>query len=171
MSPWSGDPDDHERLLATTPEPVVILPAEHSGQVPLETREAIEDRFKDGDLNVLVCTMTLELGVDLGQLLSVILRNVPPRPSNYAQRAGRAGRREERVALIVTFAGSGLPHDSLLLRPPGRDDPRRDPPARRSSWTTSGSSPATPAPSPWNCAARTCPPGWASSSPTIPRAT
>ena len=118
MSPWSGDPDDHERLLATTPEPVVILPAEHSGQVPLETREAIEDRFKDGELNVLVCTMTLELGVDLGQLLSVILRNVPPRPSNYAQRAGRAGRREERVALIVTFAGSGLPHDAYYYAHP-----------------------------------------------------
>lgn len=54
--------------------------------------------------------------MDLGQLVAVILRNVPPKPSNYAQRAGRAGRREERVALVVTFAG-GLPHDSYYARP------------------------------------------------------
>ena len=111
MRPWNGDPDDYERRLASVAEPVVILAEEHSGQVPLEARQEIEERFKTGGLNLLVCTMTLELGVDLGQLLSVILRNVPPRPSNYAQRAGRARCREERVALIVTFAG-GMPHDS-----------------------------------------------------------
>jgi ATP-dependent helicase YprA (DUF1998 family) len=119
MRPWNGDPYDYERRLASGTEPLVILAEEHSGQVPLEAREQIEARFKDGGLNLLVCTMTLELGVDLGQLLSVILRNVPPRPSNYAQRAGRAGRREERVALIVTFAG-GTPHDSYYYARPGR---------------------------------------------------
>lgn len=117
MQPWQGDRDDHERLLAASDAPLVVKPEEHSGQVPLENREDIEERFKDGDLNLLVCTMTLELGVDLGQLLAVILRNVPPRPSNYAQRAGRAGRREERVALIVTFAG-GMPHDSYYYARP-----------------------------------------------------
>jgi len=117
MRPWNGDPDDYERRLAFGTEPLVILAEEHSGQVPLEARQDIEARFKNGDLNLLVCTMTLELGVDLGQLLSVILRNVPPRPSNYAQRAGRAGRREERVALIVTFAG-GMPHDSYYYARP-----------------------------------------------------
>ncbi|MFJ9327352.1 DEAD/DEAH box helicase [Streptomyces sp. NPDC101230] len=117
MAPWQGDPDDHERLLAASDAPLIVKPEEHSGQVPLETREDIEERFKDGDLNLLVCTMTLELGVDLGQLLAVILRNVPPRPSNYSQRAGRAGRREERVALIVTFAG-GMPHDSYYYARP-----------------------------------------------------
>ena len=117
MRPWAGDPADHERRLATVAEPVTILAAEHSGQVPLEARQDIEERFKTGDLNLLVCTMTLELGVDLGQLLAVILRNVPPRPSNYAQRAGRAGRREERVALIVTFTG-GLPHDAYYYAHP-----------------------------------------------------
>lgn len=114
---WDGDPTDHERQLACGDEPLVVKAEEHSGQVPLETREQIEERFKTGDLNLLVCTMTLELGVDLGQLLAVILRNVPPRPSNYAQRAGRAGRREERVALIVTFAGT-MPHDSYYYARP-----------------------------------------------------
>ncbi|MFI7131328.1 DEAD/DEAH box helicase [Nonomuraea sp. NPDC050153] len=117
VEPWTGDPDDYEGQLVTSDAPLVIKAEEHSGQIPLEQREKIEDRFKDGDLNVLVCTMTLELGVDLGQLLAVMLRNVPPRPSNYAQRAGRAGRREERVALIVTFAG-GMPHDSYYFARP-----------------------------------------------------
>jgi ATP-dependent helicase YprA (DUF1998 family) len=117
LLPWDGGPGDYERQLASGNDPLVINAEEHSGQVPLETREQIEARFKDGNLNLLVCTMTLELGVDLGQLLAVILRNVPPKPSNYAQRAGRAGRREERVALIVTFAG-GLPHDSYYYARP-----------------------------------------------------
>jgi hypothetical protein len=117
VQPWDGDPGDHERQLACGDEPLVVRAEEHSGQVPLEAREDIEERFKRGDLNLLVCTMTLELGVDLGQLLAVILRNVPPRPSNYAQRAGRAGRREERVALIVTFAGT-MPHDSYYYARP-----------------------------------------------------
>ncbi|HEX6467881.1 MAG TPA: helicase-related protein, partial [Streptosporangiaceae bacterium] len=117
LEPWHGEPDDHERLLVTGDAPLVIKAQEHSGQIPLEEREQIEERFKNGDLNLLVCTMTLELGVDLGQLLAVILRNVPPRPSNYAQRAGRAGRREERVALVVTFAG-GMPHDSYYYARP-----------------------------------------------------
>ncbi|MEV6985422.1 helicase-related protein [Sphaerisporangium sp. NPDC051017] len=117
LEPWNGDPDDHERLLVSGESPLVVKAEEHSGQIPLEDREKIEDRFKTADLNLLVCTMTLELGVDLGQLLAVMLRNVPPRPSNYAQRAGRAGRREERVALIVTFAG-GMPHDSYYYARP-----------------------------------------------------
>ena len=117
VKPWAGDADDHERLLATGEDPLVVKVEEHSGQVALEDRESIEERFKTGDLNLLVCTMTLELGVDLGQLLAVILRNVPPRPSNYAQRAGRAGRREERVALVVTFTGT-MPHDSYYYARP-----------------------------------------------------
>jgi hypothetical protein len=117
VQPWTGDPEDYDRRLAGSDEPLAVTAEEHSGQVPLEEREEIEARFKDAELNLLVCTMTLELGVDLGQLLAVILRNVPPKASNYAQRAGRAGRREERVALIVTFAGT-MPHDSYYYQRP-----------------------------------------------------
>ncbi|GAA1966291.1 DEAD/DEAH box helicase [Catenulispora subtropica] len=117
LQPWSGDADDYERQLADSREPLQVKAEEHSGQVPLEIREGIEERFKNSELNLLVCTMTLELGVDLGQLLAVVLRNVPPRASNYAQRAGRAGRREERVALVVTFAGT-MPHDSYYYQRP-----------------------------------------------------
>lgn len=79
--------------------------AEHSAQVPNEGRERIEKQFKgEGEqLNVLVCTPTLELGVDIGTLDAVLMRNVPPTAANYWQRAGRAGRRH-RMAVDLTYA-------------------------------------------------------------------
>jgi superfamily II DNA/RNA helicase len=73
--------------------------------VPHEKRERIENQFKgEGEqLNTLVCTPTLELGVDIGALDAVLMRNVPPTAANYWQRAGRAGRRH-RMAVDVTYA-------------------------------------------------------------------
>jgi hypothetical protein len=83
----------------------MIRPREHSAQIPASDREELERMFKsEGDrVNTLVCTPTLELGVDIGSLDSVLMRNVPPLASNYWQRAGRAGRRH-RMALILTYA-------------------------------------------------------------------
>ena len=100
----------------TKHEPIGIKVAEHSSQVPIEVRQTYEEEFSNGNRNVLVCTPTLELGVDIGQLVSVIMRNVPPMPSNYAQRAGRAGRREG-MAVIISYA-RGNPHDSYFFQRP-----------------------------------------------------
>lgn len=98
-------------------DPQNIMAYEHSGQLSGRERESIEDRFREGVINALVCTPTLEMGIDLGDLHALLLRNVPPTPSNYAQRAGRAGRRK-RISLSVTYAGPG-PHDSYFYsRPP-----------------------------------------------------
>jgi Lhr-like helicase len=79
---------------------------EHSGQVRRAERERIEREFKDeqGNINCIVATPTLELGVDIGKLDMVLLRNTPPTPANYDQRAGRAGRRH-RIAVVTTYCG------------------------------------------------------------------
>ena len=96
----------------------MLRPREHSAQIPPDDRELLERAFKgEHDLvNALVCTPTLELGVDIGALDAVLMRNVPPRPANYWQRAGRAGRRH-RMAVNVTYARS-VSHDRAYFADP-----------------------------------------------------
>ncbi|MFX0204594.1 MAG: DEAD/DEAH box helicase, partial [Candidatus Hodarchaeota archaeon] len=86
-------------------DPVGVKAQEHSGQLDGLEREDIEKKFKDGRINTIVCTPTMELGIDIGDLQSIVMRNLPPSPSNYAQSSGRAGRRE-RIALILAHATS-----------------------------------------------------------------
>ena len=93
-----------------------LYPVEHSGQLDNDERVKIEGQFKTGRINALVCTPTMELGVDIGDLAALLMRNIPPTPSNYAQRAGRAGRKR-RIALILAHAGQG-PHDSYFFQHP-----------------------------------------------------
>lgn len=104
--------------VITRGELSILLPAEHSAQVPHKRREEIEREFKSslGGINCIVATPTLELGVDIGDLDAVLLRNVPPTPSNYWQRAGRAGRRH-RMAVVFTYART-LHHDTTYFEDP-----------------------------------------------------
>jgi len=108
----------------------LIRPREHSAQVPNDERERLERQFKGGGeaVNTLVATPTLELGVDIGSLDAVLMRNVPPQASNYWQRAGRAGRRH-RMAVNMTYCSSRS-HDRAYFNDPlklleGRIDPPR----------------------------------------------
>jgi len=110
---------DHENYyvrLYTDRHPQRLTIVEHSAQIDGEERARRETAFKEGKLDALVCTPTLELGVDIGPLLTVALRNAPPTPANYVQRVGRAGRRL-RIGFVSTFCAGGA-HDRHAFEHP-----------------------------------------------------
>jgi ATP-dependent helicase YprA (DUF1998 family)/very-short-patch-repair endonuclease len=97
----------------------VLEAREHTAQVASEDREEREERFRSGDLPLMFCSPTMELGVDIAQLNLVNLRNVPPTPANYAQRSGRAGRGGQ-PAMVFTYCAGRSPHDQYFYRAPSR---------------------------------------------------
>ena len=119
-------------IRALAPEhdpPMALIAAEHTAQLNAAQAEDVyskaeeyELRFQDVDLgsddprqeataiDVLSCTTTMEVGIDIGALSGVALRNMPPARANYQQRAGRAGRRANSIATVLAF-GSADSHD------------------------------------------------------------
>jgi len=121
------DPDNYDLQLLDQ-DYTMLRPEEHTAMVPHQERERLENFFKgDTDIvNAFVCTPTLELGVDIGKLDAILMRNVPPLPANYWQRAGRAGRRH-RMAVDFTYCRP-VSHDRAYFAEPvkmlaGRVDP------------------------------------------------
>jgi DEAD/DEAH box helicase domain-containing protein len=88
--------------------------AEHSAQQSADRLKTYEDLFKQGKVNVLNCSTTMEMGVDIGGISAVVMNNVPPHPANYLQRAGRAGRGGESRAIAYTLCKSN-PHDNEVF--------------------------------------------------------
>jgi ATP-dependent helicase YprA (DUF1998 family) len=126
------------RALQTPPDPPMsIIAAEHTAQLNVSQSEAVFSRAEEYELlfqdvnvglprpgeperaaiDVLSCTTTMEVGIDIGSLSGVALRNMPPSRANYQQRAGRAGRRGNAVATVIAF-GSADTHDDHYFRNP-----------------------------------------------------
>jgi hypothetical protein len=113
-----------------------LIAAEHTAQLNtsqpddiFSKAEEYELLFQDVDLgpdktgqirpaiDVLSCTTTMEVGIDIGTLSGVSLRNMPPSRANYQQRSGRAGRRGNAVATVTAF-GSADSHDEHYFSEP-----------------------------------------------------
>ncbi len=120
-------------LDGTSLEPFGLTVKEHTAQLTglgdddqaFNLTERYELRFQDlridnaPPIDVLSCTTTMEVGIDIGALCGVALRNVPPHVANYQQRAGRAGRRGRAIASVVTYAQGGS-HDAWFYGNPDR---------------------------------------------------
>lgn len=118
-----------DALDSSGQKPITIIAAEHTAQLNAPKSETVFSKaeqhellFQDIDLSgvatntdlpaidVLSCTTTMEVGIDIGALSGVAMRNMPPARANYQQRAGRAGRRGNAIATVVAYAGSDT-HD------------------------------------------------------------
>ncbi|MDA3918453.1 MAG: DEAD/DEAH box helicase [Deltaproteobacteria bacterium] len=114
------EPDYYGKLYASG-DIERIFAAEHTGLLERDVKETLERDFKRKDRNpwdpnLLSCTPTLEMGIDIGDLSSIILCSVPPAQANYLQRIGRAGR-ENGNSLNYTVANAS-PHDLYFFADP-----------------------------------------------------
>ena len=114
---WGENGSFSDRLLQIHQFPQLFIQAEHTAQVDKMISRQVQDDFKDHRLNILACSTTMEMGVDLGDLELVMMTSVPPMPSNYKQRAGRSGRRGQVRSACVTLCGSDAVGIRTLLNP------------------------------------------------------
>ena len=124
----SFEADDSDELdyygkLFTSGDITRINAKEHTGLLERDDREALETDFKRSkddqklwDPNVLSCTPTLEMGIDIGDLSTVILCNMPPAQSQFLQRTGRAGRKDGNALTLAVAAAR--PHDLYFYADP-----------------------------------------------------
>lgn len=108
--------DLHDRVAAYPP---FLRAQEHSAQIERTVLQEYEKEFKAGKINLLNCSTTMEMGVDIPDVNLVVNANVPPSASNYRQRVGRAGRRGEAFASAMTYCRD-LPLDWLVFTSPAR---------------------------------------------------
>jgi len=108
--PTSRFEENHYYRLYREFIPVRMIAKEHTAQLTQEAAAKVQEDFVKGKINLISSSTTFELGVNVGELESVFMRNLPPNPANYVQRAGRAGRKTGTAAVAVTFC-QRRPHD------------------------------------------------------------
>lgn len=111
--------ENHYYQLYSHIHPIPMVAREHTAQIHNRDAQKLQEDFSRGAVSVLSCSTTFELGVDAGELEAVFMRNVPPEPANYVQRAGRAGRRTSSAAIAITFA-QRRSHDIAQFNHPER---------------------------------------------------
>ncbi len=99
--------------------PQTFIQAEHTAQVNKELAKRHQQDFKDHKINILACSTTMEMGVDLGDLELVVMNSIPPHPANYKQRAGRSGRNDMPKSSALTFCNSD-PIGMRIMKDPMR---------------------------------------------------
>lgn len=112
-------PDNHYYRIYNDMEIRDLRIVEHTAQLDRDKAYDYQKRFKQKDIDILSCSTTFEMGVDVGDLETVFMRNMPPMPSNYAQRAGRAGRSKQSAAYALTFCNKSS-HDFSYFADPTR---------------------------------------------------
>ena len=127
FDPEKSFADNHYYRLYQEMDIRPLRVVEHTAQLDKETAYEFQNRFKRKELDILSCSTTFEMGVDVGSLETVFMRNMPPSPANYAQRAGRAGRSLASAAFALTFCNRSS-HDFSYFKEPermikGRIDP------------------------------------------------
>jgi DEAD/DEAH box helicase domain-containing protein len=108
--------DLHDRAATFAP---YMRVEEHSAQQPPARLREFEREFKAHQINMLTCSTTMEMGVDIGSVEAVLNTNVPPSIANYRQRIGRAGRRGQSFSSSLTLARD-TPLDRETFRDPAR---------------------------------------------------
>lgn len=96
--------ENHYARLYRSEQMKPLYIKEHTAQLSKMQQSVYQDAFVKKQINALSCSTTFEMGVDVGSLETVYMRNVPPSPSNYVQRAGRAGRARGSAAFVLTYA-------------------------------------------------------------------
>lgn len=114
---------DYYGKLYSEGDMIRVFSREHTGLLERDDREELERTFKrrnsekkPWDTNLLSCTPTLEMGIDIGDLSTVILCSIPPTQAQYLQRAGRGGRKDGN-SLTVAVANA-RPHDLYFYADP-----------------------------------------------------
>ena len=109
--------ENHYYNLFNSLDITPMIVKEHTAQLTSERAYDYQQKFKNKKINVLSCSTTFEMGVDVGSLETVFMRNMPPSPANYAQRAGRAGRSLKSAAYSITFCQNSS-HDLNYYKNP-----------------------------------------------------